>query len=45
MEATKLQTSNLMVGSIQSQLDTLSLLLKEVYLPLENKNAETRKNI
>jgi hypothetical protein len=34
MEASKLRNSNLMVGSIQNQLDVLSQLLKEVYLPL-----------
>ena len=45
MEASKLRTSNLMVGGIQNQLDVLSQLLKEVYLPLEGKNAETRKNM
>lgn len=28
------RVSNLMVGSVQNQLDVLSLLLKEVYLPL-----------
>jgi hypothetical protein len=39
------RVSNLMIGSVQNQLDVLSLLLKEVYLPLENKNAETRKNL
>lgn len=41
----KHRISNLMVGSVQSQLDVLSLLLKDVYLPLEGKNAETRKNL
>lgn len=41
----KHRISNLMVGNVQSQLDVLSLLLKEVYLPLEGKNAETRKNL
>jgi len=41
----KHRISNLMVGSIQNQLDVLSLLLKEVYQPLENKNAEIRKNL
>ena len=35
----KPRISNLMAGSIQNQLDVLSLLLKEVYQPLENKNA------
>jgi hypothetical protein len=34
-----------MVGSVQNQLDVLSDLLKDVYLPMEGKNAETRKNI
>lgn len=41
----KHRVSNLMAGSVQNQLDVLSLLLKEVYLPLEGKNAETRKNL
>lgn len=30
----KHRISNLMVGSVQNQLDVLSLLLREVYLPL-----------
>jgi hypothetical protein len=41
----KHRISNLMVGSVQNQLDVLSDLLKDVYLPMEGKNAETRKNI
>ena len=41
----KHRISNLMTGSVQNQLDVLSLLLKEVYLPLDGKNAETRKNL
>ena len=45
MESSKLRASNLMVGGIQNQLDVVSLLLKEVYIPLEHKNAETRKNL
>lgn len=34
-----------MIGSVQNQLDVLSLLLKDVFLPLEGKNVETRKNL
>jgi len=34
-----------MVGSVQNQLEVLSSLLKEVYLPLEGKNIETRKTL
>jgi hypothetical protein len=34
-----------MTGSVQNQLDVLSLLLKDVFLPLEGKNVETRKNL
>ena len=45
MESSKARNSNLMVGNVQNQLDALSLLLKEIYLPLENKNIETRKNL
>ncbi len=45
MDSSKHRMSNLLVGSVQNQLDVLSLLLKEIYLPLENKNAETRKNL
>jgi hypothetical protein len=32
-------------GSVQDQLDVLSNLLKEVFLPLETKNIETRKTL
>jgi hypothetical protein len=41
----KHRISHLMTGSVQNQLDVLSLLLKEVYQPLEGRNAETRKNL
>lgn len=39
------RAQNVMAGSVQDQLDVLSMLLKEVYQPLENKNAEVRKTI
>ncbi len=31
--------SNLMIGTVQDQLDVLGKLLNDVYLPLESKNA------
>ena len=32
-------------GSVQDQLDVLSKLLKDVFLPLDSKNVETRKTL
>lgn len=41
----KHRISNLMTGTVQTQLDVLSKLLKQVYLSLEVKNVESRKNL
>lgn len=34
-----------MTGSVEDQLEVLRNLLKEVFLPLEMKNVETRKTL
>lgn len=41
----KLRADKVISGSVQDQLDVLSSLLKEVFLPLENKHIESRKTL
>lgn len=39
------QASSVITGSVQDQLDVLSSLLKDVFLPIQAKNVETRKSL